>query len=56
MSHKSITTPSDVRPCADCGTDLWMQSKHYFEESDGSLTRHCLPCGKERDRREARES
>lgn len=40
--------------CARCGITLWMQSKHYFEEDDGSTTLYCLPCGVKRERQERR--
>ena len=45
-----------TKVCTDCGANLWMLSKHYFEEADGSLTRYCLTCGKKRERREARKA
>ena len=47
--NKSISTPVTVRPCADCGADLWMQSKHYFFDKDDSYAVCCLPCGKLRE-------
>jgi hypothetical protein len=44
------------RFCARCGLGLFMQSKHYYEEADGTMTLYCLPCGVKREEIDTEES